>query len=340
MKHRVFCRYCAVPFGYLGILLLTATMGGCDAAPANDAGLSESRPLDGRKKVGVLLVSHGSHSEQWRKMLLGIEDAVRDKVLSGGDVAGIKSAFMEYTEPSITTRLKEFDQAGFSDVIIVPILLTVSSHSFDDIPTIAGQKEDHQATETLRLEGIDIYKPVARVTMAPLLDFPGVLEKNVLRRVVEQSTDPKREGVVLVAYGDEQYDEEWQALLVGVGDKLTAQTGMAACTYCWCGHVAHYKSEPTARAIELILDETETALVIPVLVAVDENFQGRIIGGAIKSVDQPARIRYRHDAILPDENINNWVMHISKALAAEIHDRVRKTGAAIATDGKTAQTLH
>ncbi len=316
---------------FASIALLTISTTGCGntslpAAPATTATTSkalvtpnESLPesLD-KNKIGVLLVSHGSHSEQWRKMLTNIEDTVRDEILQDGQVAGIKSSFMEYTEPSIATRLKEFDKEGFAHVIIVPILLTVSSHSFDDIPVIAGQKEDHATLETLKLEGAEIYKPKAKVTMAPLLDFPDVLEKNVSRRVQEQSTDPASEGIVMVAYGSEPYDEEWKELLERVSNKVREQTGIDTSEYCWCGHIAHYKSEPTENAIKKILDQKETAIVIPVLVAVDENFQGKIIGGAVKNVDQNDRIRYRGDAILPDDNINNWVVHISRKLATEL----------------------
>lgn len=272
----------------------------------------------GEQKIGVLLVSHGSHSEQWRKMLLAIEDEVRQELLEGKLIAGAKSSFMEYTEPSIATRLKEFDEEGYSDIIIVPILLTVSSHSFDDIPVIAGQKEDHHTLETLKLEGTVIYRPRAKVTLAPLLNFPDVLEKNVARRVKEQSGDPQNEGIVMVAYGSEPYDEEWKELLTDVGEKVRERTGINASEYCWCGHIARYKSEPTEEAIKKILAVKETAIVIPVLVAVDETFQGKIIGGAVKNVDQNDRVRYRRDAILPDENINDWVIHISHKLAAEL----------------------
>ncbi|MDL1895765.1 cobalamin biosynthesis protein CbiX, partial [Anaerolineae bacterium CFX7] len=91
-----------------------------------------------KQKIGLLLVNHGSHSATWRQALLDLETRVRDAILAEGIVQEIKTAFMEYTEPSIATRMKEFDQAGFTDVIIVPIFLTISPHSFDDIPTILG----------------------------------------------------------------------------------------------------------------------------------------------------------------------------------------------------------
>ena len=103
------------------------------------------------KKIGVLMVNHGSRSPTWRQALLDLETNVKDSILRAGIVKGTKPAFMEYNEPSIATRLKEFDAEGFTDVIIVPVFLTVSPHSFDDIPTIIGQKEDPQGLRRARL---------------------------------------------------------------------------------------------------------------------------------------------------------------------------------------------
>jgi cobalamin biosynthesis Co2+ chelatase CbiK len=104
------------------------------------------------KKVGVLLVNHGSRSEAWRNGLLDLEKRVRDSIMADGVVKDVKTAFMEYTEPSIATRLKEFDKENYSDVILVPVFLTVSSHSFDDIPTLIGQKDDPKSIELFKIE--------------------------------------------------------------------------------------------------------------------------------------------------------------------------------------------
>lgn len=304
----------------LGAILITCATLGC-----NTAGSTAS--LSGEKKIGVLLVSHGSHSEQWRGMLQDIEETVREDILKEGDVSGIKSAFMEYTEPSIATQLKAFDEEGYSDVILVPVLLTVSSHSFDDIPVIAGQKTDKQTIAALELENIEIYHPQADITISPLLDFPKVLEENVIRRIGELSTDSTKEGVVLVGYGSEPYDEEWCEMLDSIIEVAIEKTGIEQFEYCWCGHIAAYKTEPTEESLQLILDKKERALVVPLLVAIDETFQGQIIGGAIRntqerlpSSDSRDRIGYLGDAILPDENINQWVIDISSEIASQIKD--------------------
>ncbi|GAA5483082.1 sirohydrochlorin chelatase [Haloferula sargassicola] len=288
----------------------------CDPPASESAAARENTSAPHRS--AVLIVSHGSHSASWREMLLDVENSVRDELLADPAIDEVRSAFMEYTEPSIATRLREFDEEGFTDVILIPMLLTVSGHSFDDIPVIAGQREDAATLARLKLEGTEVYRPHARVTLTPLLDFPDVLRKNVARRAAAMSKDPSQEGLVLVAYGSEPYNEEWTTLIEEIGRSTCDELGFPDSSHAWCGHIARYRTEPTTEAILTILARHPRALVIPVLVAVDENFQGRIIGGGIKETGQAERVAYLHDAILPDENINRWVIESSLDHAARI----------------------
>lgn len=271
-----------------------------------------AKPAAGPKKIGVLFVNHGSRSATWRQALLDLETHVRDSILSGGVVQGVKTAFMEYNEPSIATRLKEFDAENYTDVVIVPVFLTVSPHSFDDIPTIIGQKEDPQSMEVLKIEKIERYTPKARTHITPLLDFTEIVRENVLARVKKLSVDPAKEGVVLLAYGDETYMKEWSDLLDKVGQHVESNTGMSAHSWGWCGHVAHYSPDSTSAAINRVLATKEKAVVIPVLVAHDEMFQVQIIGDGIAQIPgSKEKVAYVPDAILPDKSVENWVIAIS-----------------------------
>lgn len=274
------------------------------------------------KKIGVLLVNHGSRSERWRKALLDVEDAVRDAVLADGTVSGIKTAFMEYVEPSIATRLKEFDREGYTDVVLVPVFLTVSPHSFDDIPTIIGLKEAPLSLQQLKLEKIERYAPKAKVTITPLLDFTDILEKNILRRCRALSKDGKNEGLVLIAYGEEVYEKEWIALLDKIAGKVHAELGIDEHTHAWCGHIANYDPGKTTAAIEAVLKNKKKAIVVPVLVAFDEMFQVKIIGGGVQRIaDHEQRVIYKPDAILPDDHVNQWVRDIALKAARKIAKR-------------------
>ncbi len=270
-------------------------------------------------KIGVLLVNHGSRSKTWRTALLDLEASVEDSILAGGIVQEIKTAFMEYNEPSIATRLKEFDKEGFTDVVIIPIFLTVSPHSFDDIPTIIGKKEDPISMEALKMEKIERYTPKANTVIAPLLDFTDILQKNILRRAKALSKNPESEGLVLVAYGDETYVKEWSELLDSTGAYISRETGIDHHSWGWCGHIAHYNPDSTTVAIEKVLKDEEHAVVIPVLVAHDEMFQIKIIGDGIDAIsDSPTRVSYKPDAILPDPNVSAWVIEIAREYSAKI----------------------
>ncbi|MBL4771924.1 MAG: CbiX/SirB N-terminal domain-containing protein [Planctomycetes bacterium] len=285
----------------MSLLLLVSCSPG-DSAQA-------SQPKGG---VGVLLVNHGSHSPRWRQALHDLESSVRNEVLATEGVSGIRTAFMEYTEPSIATQLKAFDKDGVSEVLIVPIFLTVSSHSFDDIPNIIGSKDEQISKVGLLAEGIECYTPKAKVTLAPLLDFSKTMRSNLRRRTRSLSTDPENEGVVLVAYGSKPYDLEWRAFMEEMRSGLKEDLGIEAMEYSWCGHIASYSPEPTADAISKVLKTKERALVVPVLVAVDEDFQFGMIQAASDRAYPGGEVVYRGDSILPEPGIESWIVQVVK----------------------------
>lgn len=261
-------------------------------------------------KTGVLIVSHGSHSPNWRQMLLDVETRVEEEILDSG-VDEVRSAFMEYTEPSIANQLKAFDKEGFSEVIIVPLFLTVSTHTADDIQNIVGMQSNPEVLGKLEKEGIEVYQPEARITLTPLLDFPGYLKKNVTRRYKALSQDKSNEGVVLVAYGSKPYEQQWTELIVEIGKYLKAQEEMDYISYAWCGHIVNFDSNPTAKAVEQALAVKNNAVVIPILVAVDEMFQkGNIPKGIAAGDPSGEHVLYKPDAILPDPDIDQWVIDI------------------------------
>ena len=276
-------------------------------------------------KIGVLLVNHGSRSVTWRQSLLQLESQVAPTIMNSHAVQAVKTAFIEYTEPSIATRMKEFDQEGFTDVIIVPVFLTVSPHTFDDIPTIVGLKEDPHSMQQLKIENIQRYSPKAKPHIPPPLDFTDILQKNLLRRVTALSHNPADEGLVLIGYGDETYDKEWVELFNKAADYVRQHTGIAGYSYGWCGHIAKYKPEETTAAINAVLKTSSTALVIPVLVAHDEQFQIKIIGDGIAKVpDNKNRVQYKPDSILPDPNIERWVVSVTDEYVRKIQPQVSR----------------
>ncbi len=269
------------------------------------------------KKIGVLLVNHGSVAKSWRQMLLNVEDDVKETILSNPKISKVTTAFMEYTEPSIATRMKEFDKEGFDEVIVVPIFLTVSSHYNHDIPVILGISADPKAKEyIIGKEKIEVYKAKARVSIAPPLDYSTLLKKNVEKRVKALSKSPENEGVLLVAYGDAQYNQQWEEMVDSIGKYLKIKTGHDSIAYSWCGHLVSYSTEPTVKGVEKLLELEDSVIVIPILVANDPYFQNDIIQKAVDAVE--GNINYIQDAILPDKNLNKWVVDITNKTVEDL----------------------
>ncbi len=270
------------------------------------------------KKIGVLLVNHGSHSEKWRNMLLDVESSVKDQIFKNQKISGVKTAFMEYNEPSIATQLKAFDEEVYDEVILVPIFLTVSSHYLHDIPVICGISSNPRTKESLAKEKIEVYKPKSKVTITPPLDYTTILKKNVERRVQALSKSAADEAVLLVAYGDSDYNQQWEEMVDEIGKYLKIKTGHESIAYAWCGHLVNYSIQPTKDGITKLFELEDKVIVVPLLVANDPYFQKDIIQKAVSEVENSSNVYYKQDAILPDKSLNQWVIDISNKSVEEI----------------------
>lgn len=289
--------------------------------PDGAAGRAESVAA-GTGRTGVLLVNHGSRSPTWRRMLLDVHTQAAPGLLAIPDVVQVRSAFMEYAEPSIATQLRAFDAAGIETVIVVPLLLTISDHSFDDIPAICGRHADPGRLEQLRGEKIEVHAARAELRFAPLLDFSGLVRTNLARRLraivgrrPEGRAGGPRDGLVLVGYGSAEFEDEWTRFFAEVRGFAEAELGVVASAHAWCGHIVDYRRAPTIAAIEAVLGDAERAIVVPLLVAYDPMFQERIIGRAVERCGAPERVLYRADAILPEPAVGRWVVEIAGRMA-------------------------
>ena len=297
---------------FIYTLLFTFALVSCE-----NTDKSNSNPT-GEKKVGILIVNHGSVAESWRNQLLDIEKQVEPTLLTNAKISDVKTAFMEYTEPSIATRMQEFDEEGFDEVVVVPVFLTVSSHYSHDIPVIVGLSSDPKIKEELKKEKIEVYRSKAKVTIAPPLDYSSILKKNIERRVMALSENAENEGVLLVAYGDQQYNQQWEEMVEEIGKYLKIKTGHNDIAYAWCGHLVHYSQEPTKNGILKLQELNDNVIVIPVLIANDPYFQDEIIQGAVDAVSTDGNVKYIQDAILPDAPLNKWVTDIAIKTAAQL----------------------
>ncbi|MDH5275438.1 MAG: CbiX/SirB N-terminal domain-containing protein [Gammaproteobacteria bacterium] len=266
-------------------------------------------------KIGILLVNHGSRQKAWREMLLEVEKDVSGRLLALPNVKGVRTAFNEYTEPSVAAQMKAFDDEGFDEVIVLPLFLTVGGHVNSDIPNLVGIKNDPKALEALPKAGVPVYRPKARVTLLETIDSTEFLKANILRRTkaLLKDGDGSRYGVTLAAYGDDEFNQQWEALMGELGKHLKDNLGIDTINYAWSGHLVNYSIDPTRKAVNQILAQKDKDIVISVYVAYDYKFNKDVIGEGVRKSDRPQDVLYNEpEVILPDENLNNWVVDTIK----------------------------
>lgn len=290
-------------------LILVVSIGPLLFACDNPAPQAEKEPAV--RKIGVLLVNHGSRRKAWRDMLVDVERAIDDRLLALPNVVAVKTAFNEYTEPSVATQMKWFDDEGFDEVIVLPLFLTVGGHVNLDIPNLIGIKNDRDVLEELPKHGVPVYRPRVRVTLLQTMDATDFLQKNILRRTQSLlgDRDGSSVGVTLATYGDTKFNQQWEELMAELGVYLQQQLGIDVVNWAWSGHLVNYSLEPTKKAINQVLAEKEKNILISVYVAYDSMFQSDIIGGAARDSDRPEDVLYSEkEAVLPDENLNDWIV--------------------------------
>ncbi len=305
MCHRFFSR----PAGLARTALLTvlvAAMGGLVLPVSALAG--------GR---GLLIVGHGAPMPSWNGPVLALENQVKTLLerKDGRNVfAEVRVALMEFAEPSIHTVMCELEEAGVDEVYVLPLFIAPSGHSLFDIPTILGLYAEASMIEELSEEGIAIVDTDMKVTLGPTLRTGSVLREVMLDRVLELSTDPEVESVVLLAHGDAATEPVWDDLCREIGSYVCSRTGVEHYNYALVEVGQSFLTKGIA-AIARAADKAERVLVVGLYLSMGvEGMAERSVlemgmmrltaGEALRGSD----VRYATKGLLPDPRVAEWIV--------------------------------
>ena len=84
----------------------------------------------------VLLIDHGSRRDEANEMMNCMANLVQ--VMAGADVV-VRYAHMELCEPSISAGVQSCVQAGATELIVFPYMLSPGKHSTGDIPRLVAE---------------------------------------------------------------------------------------------------------------------------------------------------------------------------------------------------------
>lgn len=96
----------------------------------------------------ILLIDHGSRRDAANEMMNCMANLVQ--AMAGPDVV-VRFAHMELAEPSISAGVRECVDAGATELIVFPYMLSPGRHSTGDIPRMVGEAASAFPALTVRV---------------------------------------------------------------------------------------------------------------------------------------------------------------------------------------------
>ena len=272
-----------------------------------------------QEKYGLIIVAHGSPMPQWNEPVLKIEKEVKTIMshMENNQFSAIRVAFMEFTEPSINTVIKNFENAGIDKIYVIPLLIAPSGHSLFDIPTILGLYSDKDILREIKSEGTHIVNTKIKITIGPTLNNSGILKNSILDRVKELSVTPDSEGVVLLAHGDEHFEPIWASMCREIGSYVCAKTGIEYFDYAFV-EVGQSFSTKGVTTILKSTEKKEKIIVVGLYLSMGvERMANTSVSFMMGKKTETSKlfadknISFSKRGILPDKRISEWIVDVA-----------------------------
>lgn len=292
-------------------------------------GAMADEPDKAVRKPGLIIIAHGAPWPQWNKPVLGLEQAVISELGDDNPFGKIKVVLMEFAKPSVADGIKELEEAGCSKIIAVPLLIAPSSHSHWDIPALLGIYSDAKMEKELKNEGAEIVRSKLPITVTGTLAESDVIEKIMLKRAKELSSDPNNEAVVLLAHGDHYTPDLWDSFMKKTVTYICGKTGISCGDWVCVEMGQGY--DKAASAIACAAESRKTVIVVGAYLStgVDKLHtrwlkEFEAMAKSMPGLENPLKdldIKLSAKGLLPDPMVAKWIAEVSKGECVRNHTK-------------------
>lgn len=263
----------------------------------------------------LVIVAHGAPSKIWNVPVMKLEKNVQEELKSRG-ITGfsyVRVALMEFTEPSVSTVIHDCEQQKVEHIFVLPLFISPSSHSEQDVPNILGLKYNVQTLSALSEEGTKLVHTNIPITIGPTLSYGTVIQNIITDRIKELSIGKTNVSFVLLAHGDPEYLPFWQQMIQNTGDTVAQRTGVSYAGYAFVGMGQHFYQDllPVAQNAA----KTHKTILL----------QGIYLANGVKGMSmialtdkkqkkyqeempKEADFVYGTDGLLPDTRVCKWIV--------------------------------
>lgn len=255
-------------------------------------------------KAGVLVISHGSRSPEWVRL---IDEAVADVRLPGIEAGSVPvvSSFLEIVEGRlIQDGIDELEALGVTDLVVVPLFVSYGSTHVDEIRYALGDlPEPSSDTDMVP------FRRTANVHVCSPLDDDPVVADIVMDNLSDITERPEKERVLVIGHGSELpvFYARWKSGMGHVARRLQELGGYREV------RTALLLPDETRDAMQVWRDGTQDCdiIVAPLFLSLGY-FTNTVIPDRLNGFGY----KYNGKALLPHPSVSRWMERIvAEALA-------------------------
>jgi len=176
------------------------------------------------RKLGVLVISHGSRNADWVKLVReAVADVVIPEVMAD---APVECSFLELVDGFlIQDGIDRLEQSGVTDMIVIPLFVSSGSTHIDEISWVLGAK-----AEPDRETDLEKFRITSRIHLcAPIDDDPEIAQL-LVDKLSPLSVSAERELVLIVGHGSKEkgFHGRWRQGLKSLAEQVQTIGGYAA----------------------------------------------------------------------------------------------------------------
>jgi sirohydrochlorin cobaltochelatase len=251
-------------------------------------------------KPGVLIISHGSRHEAW----VSIVDEAVNGVSLREDIP-VAVSFLELVEGRlIQDGIDELEQAGVTDIMVVPLFVSSGSTHVDEIEYALGAKPEPE-----RETDLELFRVKANVHYGDPVDDDPDIAVIIWDKVRELSKNPMRETILLVGHGSvhDGFRQRWERGITSLAERVAQVSGVAAADY------ALLNPDSVRSKVEYWQQQGHEVLVAPLFLS-EGYFTKRVIPERLKDVSYS----YSGRTLLPHPLFPHWIQRQAERLLGSV----------------------
>ncbi|MFB5676452.1 sirohydrochlorin chelatase [Paenibacillus terreus] len=242
-------------------------------------------------KPGVLIISHGSPAPAWVQL---VDEAAGQLQLPAGCPVAV--SFLEHVEGRlIQDGIDRLEEAGATDLLVVPLFVSSGSTHVDEISYALGVKEVPEKETDL-----EPFRVRARVYFGTPIDHGPDVAALVWEKVRGMSQQPEREVVLLIGHGSvhDGFRQRWEQGMSSLAADVSEISGTE------CDYALLNPDNVRGKAEYWSRDKGYDVIVSPLFLS-SGFFTAKVIPGRLDGLDY----RYSGEALLPHPLLKTWMEH-------------------------------